>query len=179
MASIVAKNYSEALFELAQEENKLELMKEELMQIDQVIKAHPELQKVLRHPSIEKKDKKEMLLNIFQEMDIHVSSFIRLLIDKNRFMNFSDIVREFENQYNEANNIQIAYVYSATTLDGDELTRLQAMLETKTKKTIQLVCKIEETLIAGVKVKINDDIYDNSIATKLNKMKEAVIKSAV
>lgn len=176
---MIAKSYSEALFELAVEENKLTLMKDELIQIDEVLKEHTELRKVLSHPSIEKKDKKQMLLNIFDGMDMHVSNFIRLLIDKNRFMNFSDIVKEFVNLYNKENNIQIAYVYSATTLADDELTRLQAMLETKTKKTIQLVCKVDEALIAGVKVKINDDIYDNTIATKLSKMKEAVVKTTV
>ncbi len=179
MASMVAKNYSEALFELAVEENKLELIKDELCQINSVLEENAELKKILAHPTIEKTDKKEMLLNIFDGMDQYVSSFIRLLIDKNRFMNFSNIVKEFNHLYNQEKGIQIAYVTSAIALNEDELTRLRVMLEEKTQKTIQFVCKVEESLIAGVRVKINDDTYDNSIATKLSKMKEAVNKTAV
>mgnify|MGYP002514669586 CR=1 FL=1 len=46
------------------------------------------------------------------------------------------------------------------------------MLEKRTNKKIELRCKVNEDLIAGIRIKINDDILDNSAAAHLSRMKE-------
>ncbi len=179
MASLVAKSYSDALFELAKEVDKVELIKEQLIQIDSVLKEHVELQKILKHPNVEKEDKKEMLVKVFDGMEQYVSSFVRLLIDKNRFSAFSDIVKEYVASFNVLHNIEIAHVRSASALTSDEEQRIKDMLEKKLNKTVQLICKVDASLIAGLIVQVNDDIYDNSVVHRLNKMKNAVNKTAV
>lgn len=177
MASLVAINYSEAIFELAQEEQKLDVVKEELVEINEVVKANPEFKAVLAHPQIEKADKKAMLLKVFADMDELTSNFVRLLIDRNRFMAFGDIVSEFIKKYNDVNNIDVAYVTSARMLDDQELTRIKAMLEKKTGSKIELRTNVDADLLAGIRVRIKDEILDNSIQTKLDKMKAAVVKT--
>ena len=179
MASLVAENYSSALFELANEENKLDAVKNELNEINGVLNEYPDLYRILTHPLIEKSEKKDTLLKVFDGMDISVSSFVRLLIDKNRFNAFNDIVLEFNRKYNKANNIDVAYVTSAKELDETQINSLKAMLEKKTGKTVEIKTAVDEDLIAGLRVRINDELLDNSVATKLAKMKDAVNKTAI
>lgn len=176
MASLVAKNYSDALFELAEETNCLDDVKSDLVVIADVLKTNNEFKKVMCHPSIEKKDKKEVLIKVFDGMNHLVSNFVQLLVDKNRFMAFNDICEEFIKHYNEVKNIEIAKVYSAKALSSDELEKIKAMLEKKTNKTIELKTYVDESLIAGVKVKIKDEVLDNTVINRLTKMKDIINK---
>ena len=40
-------------------------------------------------------------------------------------------------------------------------------------------CSVNEDLIAGIRIKINDDILDNSAATQLSRMKNQVMKTTL
>lgn len=178
MAGLVAKNYSEALFELAKEEKKLDSFKNDLLMMDEVLSSSEELKKVMKHPKISKQDKKEILEKIFTEVDVYVRNFAKLLIDKSRFSHFHEICKSFVALYNEFNNIEIAYIQSAKALDENQVERIQKMLEKKTGKTIEIKTSINEGLLAGIRIRIKDEILDNSAATRLERMKENVVKTS-
>lgn len=178
MAGIVAKNYAEALFELAKEENKLDSFKEDLLMMDNVLSGSTELKQVMRHPKVNKQDKKEILDKIFSDVDEYVKNFAKLLIDKSRFGHFHDICKGFINLYNELNNIEVAYVQSATVLDEEQIAKMKTMLERKTGKAIEIKASVNEDLLAGVRIRIKDEILDNSAATRLERMKEKVVKTS-
>ena len=57
--------------------------------------------------------------------------------------------------------------------------KIAKMLEKRTNKKIELRCKVNEDLIAGIRIKINDDILDNSAAAHLSRMKEQVMKTTL
>lgn len=179
MASLVAVNYSEALFELAKEENKLEQLKKDLSAMDDVLCSSEELKQVLKHPKVEKNDKKNILEQIFKDVDPYVINFAKLLIDKNRFAHFHEIRKCYDNSYNEYNNIEVAYVQSAKELDEKQIKAIKDMLEKKTNRAIEIKTKVNEDLLAGVRIKIKDEILDNSAAARLEKMKENVVKTTL
>lgn len=179
MAGLVAVNYSEALFELAKEEKKLDQFKNDLSAMDDVLCSSEELKQVLKHPKVEKKDKKHILEQIFKDVDPYVINFAKLLIDKNRFAHFHEICKCYYNSYNEYNNIEVAYVQSATKLSDEQIKAIKDMLEKKTNKAIEIKTKINEDLLAGVRIKIKDEILDNSAAARLERMKENVVKTTL
>ncbi len=179
MAGVVATNYGEALFSLAMEENRLDAIKESLLLIDETIKANKELSLVLKHPKIEKEDKKEVLLKIFSDADSYVKNFMRLLVDKNRFGQFSEMVKVYVHLYNEHHQIEVAYVESATKLSDQQLADMQVMLEKKLSKKVEMKVSVNENLIAGVRVKIKDEILDNSAASRLERMKKEVVNTTL
>lgn len=179
MASLVAVNYSEALFELAKEENKLEQFKKDLSAMDDVLCSSEELKQVLKHPKVEKNDKKNILEQIFKDVDPYVINFAKLLIDKNRFAHFHEIRKCYDHSYNEYNNIEVAYVQSAKELDEKQIKAIKDMLEKKTNKAIEIKTKVNEDLLAGIRIKIKDEILDNSAAARLEKMKENVVKTTL
>lgn len=179
MAGIVAVNYSDALFALAQEENKMEAFKESLVTMDQTFMTMKELSNVMKHPKISKEDKKKLIDDIFGECDDYVRNFAKLLIDKSRFGNFHDICSSFVALYNDFHHIEVAYIQSAVALNEDQKIRLQQMLEKKTGKHVEMHLRVNEELLAGIKVKMKDEILDNSAATRLEKMKKQVAKASL
>lgn len=172
MAGVVAKSYSEALFSLASEEGKLDVYKDQLCLIQEQLKENPDFMRVLTHPKIHKDEKKKMLESVFsQAVDHTVLNFLKLLVDKGRFINLADITKEFVKQYNEVNNILVAIVTSAKELSEDETKRIQEMLEKKTQKKVDMRMCINTDLIAGIRIKIGDQVLDNTAKARMERLK--------
>lgn len=179
MAGVVATNYSEALFALALEENKLQTFYKDLNTVCSVLAKQEDLKAVMKHPKVDKKDKKEILSKVFKDIDAYVLNFMKLMIDKSRFSHFEETCKCFMNMYNEHEGIEVAYVQSAKALSEDEKSAIQKMLENKTNKKIEMRCKVNEDLLAGVRIKIKDEILDNTAAAQLARMKNHVMKTTL
>ena len=63
---IVADKYSSAMFELAQEQNKLELIEEQLGYVASVMDEQPELRWFLKNPTITNDAKIRLIGTIFE-----------------------------------------------------------------------------------------------------------------
>lgn len=173
MAGIAAKSYSDALFALAQEEQKLDTFKADVCMMDEQLKAYPDFMRVLTHPKIHKEEKKQTLASVFgSEVDHMVLNFAKLLIDKSRFQSFHDITREFVKQYNKVNNIEVAHVRTAKKLEDAEIKRLKSMLEEKLSKTVELHIQEDPDLLAGLRIKINDMVLDNTARSRMDNLKQ-------
>lgn len=176
MASIAATRYAQAFFDLGKEEDKLSVFKDDLIAIDEIIKQNDDLSRLLKHPKVDKEERKNIVKKVFGGTDDLTMNFLKLLVDRNRFMNIHDIKNQYISLYNEANDIAIAYIYSAKTLSEEELQSIVKMLEKRYKKTIEYKTRIDESLIAGIRVKVGDDVLDNTLDHQLDRMKEAVKK---
>lgn len=179
MASLAATRYSQALFELGVDEKKLDIFKSNLVDIDRVIVENKDLAKVLKHPKVDKGERKRLLDEIFKGIDPLVMNFLKLLVDRNRFQSIHDIKRYFIRLYNEYNGIEVAYIYSATRLSNEDLDAIVKMLETKRKKKIEYETRIDASLIAGIRIKVADEVLDNTIENQLNRMKDKVAKKVL
>lgn len=172
MAGIIAKNYCDAIFEIAKEDQTLDLYKEQLTFVDELIRD-VDFYAVLAHPKISHEKKKTMLVEAFQEsVDATLLNFLKLLVDKGHIRSLHAIVKEYTKSYNEVHHIQVVYVYSATMLQEDEKKRLCETLEIKLHKSIDLRCQMDESLIAGLRIKINDKIIDNSAKLQLMQLQK-------
>lgn len=174
MAGLVAKNYCEAIFSIALEDKTLDLYKEQLQFVDETM-AEADFYTILSHPKISRSEKKDVLEKVYaKDLDATLLNFLKLLIDKGHFRSLHDIVKEYIKSYNEVNNIQVVYVRSASVLKEDEIQRLIKALENKLHKKIDLRLCVDEDLIAGIRVKINDEIIDNSAVSRLERMRKSV-----
>lgn len=176
MAGIIAKSYCDAIFSLAQESDKLDLYKEQLEFVCETVKSDAQYRAVMSHPKISKENKKEMLEAIYgKELDHTLLNFLKLLIDKGRFRSIIDITKEYVKSYNIYRDIQVVYVKSAAPLKDEEVAQLKARLEAKLAKKVDFVLSVDADLIAGIRIKINDQIIDNSASGRLKRLKNAVL----
>lgn len=175
MASVVAQSYADALFSIALEEEKLDLYKEQLCNLQKQLQEHPDFMRILTHPKIAKDEKKDVLESVFgKDIEHTVCNFLKLLIDKGRFQNLSDITKEFVKRYNKENNIEVAIITSAKALQDDEISRLKTMLEQKLAKKVEMRFHIDEDVIAGIRIKIGDQVLDNTAKNRMDALKSLV-----
>ena len=173
----VAQRYSEALFSLAIENDNIEETKQEVESLLYVLKENPELLDFFRAIKVSKEEKKNFIEEAFApSFSRDVVNFLKLLIDKGRISYLKEMLRGFIEHANNELGIQEALVYSARKLAPEDMERIQKALETKTKKTVAIKNEIDESLIAGIKVVVGNNITDVSMKHKLEEMKKELLK---
>ncbi len=176
----LAKKYAVAMFELAQEEDKLVEYGRQLTEIKKLFATQPLLKSFLDNPQVQPSDKKQLLNKVLgDEAAKSVHNFMMLLIDKHRISLIEEIVGEYEALSNQARNIVVAYVTTASALDQKQQTALTAKLKAITGKDIQLKTHIDPSIIGGVVVKMGDRLIDGSVTSQIKSLEKQLMANQV
>ncbi len=168
----LARKYSKAIFEIAQDENKLEEYGKELSDVRAVVFAQPDLKGFVTNPQIQPKAKKEVFTKLFAgELSQDVFNFLMLLVDKRRVALLEAIEAEYQLLSNEARGIVIADVTTAKPLSTVQEDKLVVKLQAVTGKTIKVRLHTDESIIGGVIVKIGDKRIDGSVTGRLQTLR--------
>lgn len=170
--AVVARRYAQALFELGEEKNLLDVFAADLQEVVGAIETSDQLREVIGHHQLSKKTKKQVLRDLFAER-IHPLSlnFLMLAIDKSREQHISAVYRCFLELRDRAENVQEVEVRSAIALTGEEKQTLTQTLGRLTSKKIRLKESVDPSLIAGISIKVGDRVYDGSVAGRLRSLK--------
>ncbi len=121
--------------------------------------------------------KKNIMDRIFSDsVKAYSKQFIEYVIKKNRFMLFGEILEIFEEIVDKKDNILKASVVSAVELDEITKGDLKEHLESKFNKTIEVSFSVDNSLIAGIVVQIDDVVYDGSMSTYLNNLERRLLR---
>ncbi len=173
----VARRYAEALFIIAQQENKIDEYQGELQKFVAVFNETPYLKEYLSHLLIPANDKKKMVVeNFATDLSPVVLNFIQLLIDKRRESYIEVILEEFVEMAEISRGVRTAELFSAQEVDENVLTSLVDKLSKATGKTIRLKVSVDPSLIGGIKLKVGDQVIDGTVAKKLQLLREDLRK---
>lgn len=171
----LATKYSRAIFELAQDENKLDEYAQDLSQIQADVFSLPEAVKFFQNPLIPHQAKKDLLTKAFdKEISPDVMNFLLLLVDKNRIGIFNEIYEIFTALKNQVQGILVADVITAFPLTKTQETQLSKKLAAVTGKKIQIRKHEDKSILGGVIVTIGDKRIDGSAAGRLRALKSTL-----
>lgn len=176
--TIIADRYAEALVKTARE-GKLtfEKINDDLKLVETTLNQSKDLQEFLTTPLVSIDDKKEVLDKVFSnDIDTLIVNFLKVLIDKNRFELFDDVLESFNKSMDSINNISRVKVTSAVEMTEDAKKKLKTKLEEKLKKNVVFDLEINSDIIAGLVIKIGDNIVDMSLKHKLEDLSKNILK---
>jgi F-type H+-transporting ATPase subunit delta len=137
--TIVAKRYAKALFELAQGQNQIAQVEEELSQVVGIIHDNVDFEKLLTHPNIDTSKKLAMLNQLFEgKVSEIVLSTICLLVERRREELLSSLLEDFVFIANEALGQAQAIVTTPLALTEDEAKDIAARFAVISGKKIQI-----------------------------------------
>lgn len=175
MAELVAKTYSQALFEVGLENNNLDVYMEELKVVRDMFKEHPNFYVILTSPKINTEEKKKIVDEVFKDKATdEISNFMKIIIDKRRVKDFYSIVAQFENLIYEHKGIVKATALTTVLLGKDEKDSLIKKLESTTGKKVELINEIDKSLLGGVLIKLGDQVIDGTLRGKLNNLQNSL-----
>ena len=171
---MIEDEYAYALFEIGKEKNKLDVFDECFMVLSKTINTDNFLS-ILASASVDKNVKKEMISKVYKSLDEDFRYFLYVIIDHNRFNYLSKIIDSYKKLVLEESNSLNATVFSAYKLNDKALKSIEARIKEKYKgKKIVITNVIDETLIGGVKVEVNNEALDLSLKEFLNRLKDSI-----
>lgn len=165
-------NYATALLDLCKEEKKdLMELRNSIKFIMQIFKKELSFARFFTYANVTYEEKSNVIDKVFNGHDVILLNFLKLLILKNRAFYIYEILKESVTRFDAYLNLETGIIYSATPLSIENIEKIKNALELKKNKRIELINEIDKSLIGGFKIKLNSDIYDTSIKSKLEKMK--------
>ena len=175
---LAAQRYAEALIEFGKD-GKLSYVSiaSDIAFVLTVLNRSKDLYESLINPLISITDKEAVIDAVFEtNVDVLIKNFLKLLVEKNRFGLIYEISDSFNSMLDDINEIARVEVVSAVELNDSEKSRISDKLTEKLKKQINIKYNIDSSVIAGLVIKMGDDIIDMSLAHKLENFKMALIK---
>jgi len=174
----ISTRYAKALMEFADVKNLLEQVSNDMIMLEDSILKSKDLNVVLRSPIINK-DKKDLILKeIFANKVENVTLEFLLFVNKK---NRENILLEIIKRYNEIRKIKLnrvdAKIVSVIDFSDEQKKLLHVHLKEMSEKTIIPSYSIDESLIGGFTVKINDTVIDSSIKQQLKKLRKNLVKN--
>lgn len=178
MAKLISKTYGDALFELAVEEDKIDVLLEEIEQLQNILAQNEDFGKLMNHPKIIKEEKIQVAENVFKgRISQELLGFLTIIISKDRYKEIDEILAYFIAEVKKYKGIGVATVTTAVPLREDQCRKIeQKLLETTEYKSMEMHYKQDASLIGGMVIRIGDRVVDSSISTKLNELQKELLK---
>lgn len=171
------KEYSEALFALALEEDMAQQFSTALKSVCEVFNNDPEYIDFLACYSIPVAERTQALESAFSgTLPVHVLSFLQILCEHGEIKSFFDCVDIYEALYSQHRKLSTAVVVSAKPLDDSQKQALVKKLEKLCGTAVRLECKTDESVLGGLIIEVDGKVIDGSLKRRLYEVKEVIDK---
>ncbi len=169
--------YTLALFQQARTGGLLDQVEADLALIKSLMEATPQLREMWVSPLIPPGKKRDLILKLFSDQ-VHslTLSFLRLLVDKRREDILSAVPDEIRMLSDRERNMLRAEATFAVMPTDTEKQQLSDSLEKRTGKKIELSVRIDDSILGGAMVRLNDTILDGSVRGTLERLREQMLQ---
>ena len=176
MARQVETTYGDALLELALEEGSLNMLYEEAQALVTVLQENEELLRILKHPQIDKDEKRKIVDNIFKgRVSKDMVGLFGIMVEKDHGSKIVDVLHYFIRQVKRVKNIGVASVIALTGAQKASIEK--RLLETTDFASMEVTYTVDASIIGGLVIRIDDRVVDSSIKTKIETMSKALAQS--
>jgi ATP synthase F1 delta subunit len=174
----LARVYARSLFEVALEQGKLDVLREQLAQFAEALDARRELATFFFSPYFSTQEKRDGLARVLSDADGTLVNFLGVLIDNHRMPVIFRIRREYDRLWEEEHRQLPVEVTSAIALDDQTLQQLSRQIGDRTGKEITLTANVDPDILGGLVLRVGNSILDASIRNRLELLRKQVARSA-
>lgn len=174
---LLAQRYAKALFELAQDREQLDPVLADLQTFAKTLSGSTELSAVFVNPVYELESREAIVSEICKKLDIGpmVTNYLLLLIRKKRTELFETSVTLYQRLLDAHSNRTHVRVVSAAPLSDDYVQQLKAGFVTEGAE-VSVESTVDAALVGGVRAWVGDRLYDGSLRTRLDNLKDQLLK---
>jgi F-type H+-transporting ATPase subunit delta len=175
--SKIAVRYAKALFLSANESKVLESVKTDMYLISEVLKENELFRGFLYSPVTKPSALRKVINTAFGDGKIEplTLNFMGLLIQNNRIQYLQQTALVFFTIYRKHKGIKSATLSTVSELNDTFKVKFQQVLKDIYKAEIDLAIIQKPDIIGGFVLKVDDQQYDASIATRLKNMRAALL----
>ncbi len=166
----IAQTYAEALFSLGLEDKKLTKLQDEGKTLSEIIHDNEDFLLLIDSRFMSREERQDIASKILKDFDEDIVNFVKVLIANNRTNYIKDVLEAFNSLCNEYKGVKEGLIYSAFPLNKETINKIKNKISQIEGMDVELISRIDPSLIGGVKVVINSHVYDGSIKNQLEKM---------
>ncbi len=174
----LAEVYARSLFEVAESQQNLPVVREQLGEFADTLAGNRELQVFFFSPYFSTQEKLDGLDRAVQGPDPIVRNFLGLLIEKHRTPALFRIRRIFDGLVEQQEQVLPVQITSAIPLDPATTDSLGERIGAQTGQKIRLNAVVDPEIIGGLILRVGNQILDASIRTRLERLRRQVATGA-
>lgn len=181
---IAAGRYTRALFELAEKEGRLAEVDAELHALARILTSQPKILLLMANPTLTNEEKYSLALSaVAGKKTGLLERFLRVLIDKKRFILLPDIEKIFHDRFEKKQGVQEVEMVSAVPLSSEFQEKLRSVLTKKLRASllaqgpearteIRLIPKTDHGLLGGFILRFDGKEIDCSFRNRLHEIQQ-------
>ena len=170
----VARRYAAALADVVLAHGEAREVQQELADWAAMMQANPQLLEVFRNPVLAYEQKRKVLAALIARARVRptTANFLQVLLRNHRLADLHEINRSFARELDERAGVISAHVTTARPMPPRAQEDLRARLAQMTGRNVRLQFAVDEELIGGVVTRIGSTVYDGSVRTRLQQIKQ-------
>jgi F-type H+-transporting ATPase subunit delta len=174
--SPIAISYAQALLDLAREQNVHEHVAQDLAGLKQVIDGDPRFGQFLRDPSIGDEERRGVIdRTIRPRVNPLVANFLGVLGQHGRLGALDQVAAAYQHLLDEMMGKVEVEVTVAQQLSADQLEQVRKRVSDALRKTAVIKQHVDDSIIGGMVLKVEDKLIDASVRTQLQTMKRQLL----
>lgn len=175
-----ATRYAKALFEVALAESDPARVETDLATIVAAMTDHADLRRALLNPSVSQTARTNVVRALTSQAGLQppVANLLVMLASRGRLELLPELLDVYRERLRAHMNIVRATVSAATALPQEKVRALEQSLSGLTGKRVELDLVVDPSLIGGVVAKIGSTVYDGSIRTQLQKLRQQMVENS-
>ncbi len=174
----IAEVYARSLFQVAQEQDSLDDIHEQLGQFADAVNESQDLQVFLFSPYFSAQEKKESLGKVVEGADENLFRFLELLAERHRMPVVFRVRRTFDDMWAEERKRLEVAITSAVELDEETVETIGKRIEEQTGRDVQLSTHVDPDVVGGIVLRVGNMILDASVRARLERLRRQVSSAA-
>jgi ATP synthase F1 delta subunit len=174
----IASVYARSLFEVARDDDKLDVVREQLGQFADALAQDRELQVFFFSPYFSTDEKKDGLRKVIEGADPAIVNFFELLVEKHRMPVIFRIRRTYDDLWEHENKLLGVEITSAIELDDEIARRIGDQIGQQTGQRVELTKTVDPEILGGLVLRVGNSILDASIRNRLDNLRKNVATAA-
>ena len=171
-----ARPYARAIFEVTASPEAANALRAELEKFEQIRQSSDELQQLYANPGIDFDRKSGVTHALAGKLALSdlAGKVLDVLTRNHRMNDLRAIVDALAEMVRQATGTVAADVRSAQPLSNQDVAELRKTLEKKFGRRVEVQVTTDPSLLGGFVAKVGSEVYDASVAGKINKFRESL-----
>ena len=168
------QGYARAILAVASAESNGAQIEDEIYRFSQVLQSSEELKSTLSDASIPSARRQQIVEDLLDGQVTQTTvALVSMVVAAGMGGDIKAIADREVGLGAESRDKAVAEVYSVVDLSSDQQQRLAAALKSATGKDVEMKIIIDESVMGGLLVQIEDEVIDGTVRTRLKQLREA------
>jgi F-type H+-transporting ATPase subunit delta len=170
----MARRYAAALADVVVARGEAREVQDDLSAWESMVAGNSDLLEVFRNPTIPYDQKRNVLNALIFRARVRptTANFLQVLLRNQRLPDLSEINKRFARELDDRSGVVLAQVTTARPVPSFLQDGLQERLSNLTGRRVRLQFAVDEDLIGGVTTRIGSTVYDGSVRTQLQQIRQ-------